>query len=100
RQLMNAAPFFRFDYSYTGESVNSLAGFESISFGIRSNTLQAYDEGNLQVGLESDRWTATFSVDNIWDERAEQFINNRWGSPRISINQPRTIGLTFKYGFH
>jgi len=100
QQLLNAAPFFRFDYSYIGEAVNSLAGFESITFGIRSNVLDAYDEANLQIGLESDRWTATFSVENIWDERAEQFINNRWGSPRISINQPRTIGLTFRYGFH
>jgi hypothetical protein len=99
QQLWNASPFFRFDYSYIGESVNSLSGFESVTFGNRSNKLDAYDEGNLQMGLESSKWTFTFAVDNIWDERAEQFLNNRWGSPRISINHPRTYGLTFRYSF-
>jgi outer membrane receptor protein involved in Fe transport len=99
QQVMNASPFFRFDYSYTGESFNSLAGFESITLGTHSNQLDAYNETNIQFGLESAKWTTTFSIENVTDERAEQFINNRWGSPRISINRPRTFGLTFKYSF-
>jgi outer membrane receptor protein involved in Fe transport len=99
QQFVGASPFLRFDYSYTGESVNSLAGFESITLVQGSNTLDSYDIGNFQAGLESDKWTLTFSVDNVWDERATQFINNRWGSPRISINRPRTFGLTFRYNF-
>jgi len=99
-QIWDASPFFRFDYSYVGESVNSLEGFESVvNLGDRSNTLPSYDEGNMQLGLESNKWTFTFSVDNVWDERAEQFLNNRWGSPRISISRPRTYGLTFRYNF-
>ena len=99
RQFLDASPFIRFDYWYTGESVNSLAGFESITFGNRSNTLDPYDIADFSTGLESDKWSLTLSVENVWDERADQFINNRWGSPRISINQPRTFGLTFKYSF-
>jgi outer membrane receptor protein involved in Fe transport len=98
-RLLNAAPFLRFDYAYTGNSVNSLAGFESVTFGARSNQLDSYETGDFQFGLEAERWTAALFLDNAWDERAEQFINNRWGAPRISINQPRTLGLTFKYSF-
>jgi outer membrane receptor protein involved in Fe transport len=98
-QLAGASPFFRFDYAYIGDSVNSLSGFESVTFASRSNVLDAYDTADLQVGLEADRWSATLAVENIWDERADQFINNRFGAPRVTINQPRTIALTFRYDF-
>ena len=32
KRLLEAQPFARFDYSYTGASVNSLAGIESVVF--------------------------------------------------------------------
>jgi outer membrane receptor protein involved in Fe transport len=38
-------------------------------------------------------------VDNIWDERATTFLSNRWAVPRLSINRPRTYGLSFRYEF-
>jgi iron complex outermembrane recepter protein len=53
----------------------------------------------LQYGVQADRWTATLALDNVWDERAKQFINNRWGTPRITINRPLTLAFTFKYNF-
>ena len=99
QRMLGGTPFLRFNYSYIGKLVNSLAGFESISFGSRSNKIDAYDTGDLQFGVEADRWTATLALDNVWDERADQFINNRWGTPRISINHPRTLAFTFKYNF-
>lgn len=99
RTLLGASPFIRVDYAYVGESVNSLSGFESVTFGTRSNRIDSYDTTDLQLGLQADRWSATLSLENAWDERAEQFINNRWGTPRISLNQPRTLALTFRYDF-
>jgi hypothetical protein len=31
---------------------------------------------------------------------AEEFFNNRWGTPqRVSVNKPRTIGLTLRWKF-
>ena len=35
----------------------------------------------------------------MWDERAVTFRSNRWAEPRLSIVQPRTIGLQFRYEF-
>jgi hypothetical protein len=38
-------------------------------------------------------------VDNVWDERANLFLSNRWAVQRQSINRPRTFGLQFRYHF-
>ena len=98
-RLLEAQPFARFDYSYTGSSVNSLAGIESVVSGNPVETQQAYDIGNLRFGLESDRWTGSIFVNNLWDERADLFISNRWAVQRQAINRPRTIGIQFRYDF-
>ena len=57
---------------------------------------QAY---RLRVGLEGDRWSGSLFVRNVWDERAVTFRSNRWAVPRLSIIQPRTYGLQFRYEF-
>jgi len=98
-RLLDAQPFARFDYSYTGSSVNSLAGIESVVSGNPVETQQAYDIGNLRFGLESDRWTGSIFVNNLWDERADLFISNRWKVPRQAVNRPRTVGISFHYNF-
>ena len=92
-------PFVRFDYSYVGTAVNSLSGFEAAVFPQQSNELEDYQIGDLKFGLESDQWSVTAFVDNVWDERAQQFVNNRWIKPRLSINRPRTYGLQLRYRF-
>ena len=52
------------------------------------------------MGLDAEQWSSTLYVTNITDEVAEQFYNNRWGSrQRLSINKPRTIGLTLRWKF-
>lgn len=98
-RLMQAQPFARFDYSYTGSSVNSLAGIESVVSGNPVETQEAYDIGNFRFGLESDRWTGSIFVNNLWDERADLFISNRWKVPRQAVNRPRTVGVSFHYNF-
>lgn len=98
--LMEAEPYIRLDWAYVGDSVNSLNGTESIVFTQGATDQPSYDIGNLRMGLEADRWSGTLYVSNITDEVAKQFYSNRWGSKqRISINKPRTIGMTLRWRF-
>jgi len=108
---LDAQPYARFDYSYVGESVNSLEGIESVVSGAAPQIQDAYQTGDLRFGLESDRWSASIFVNNIWNEYATLFIDNRWGSlpgpefgawnggQRLSVLQPLTFGLTLRYDF-
>jgi outer membrane receptor protein involved in Fe transport len=97
--LLEARPFARFDYTYTGDSVNSLAGIESVVSGNPVERQDAYDIGSLRFGLEAERWTGSIFVDNLWDERAELFLSNRWKVQRQAVNRPRTVGIQFRYSF-
>jgi iron complex outermembrane receptor protein len=106
---LDAQPFARFDYSYVGESLNSLEGIESVVSGNPPEVQEDYQTGDLRVGLESERWSASVFVDNVWNEYAELYINNRWGNAtaignwaggqRVSVLRPRTIGLQLRFDF-
>ena len=98
-KLFDAQPFARLDLAYVGESVNNLEGLESV---VGPNAVQvqdAYQTGDLRLGLDGEKWSAALYVDNVWDERADLFLSNRWAVQRQSINRPRTIGLQFRYEF-
>ena len=96
-RLLNAQPFARVDLAYVGESVNNLEDLESVVDSSGVQLQKAYDTGDFRVGLEGEHWSATFFVDNFWDERANLFLSNRWAEARQSINRPRTYGLQFRY---
>ncbi len=99
-QWLGADPYVRLDWSYVGESVNSLNGTESIVFTRGPTTQPSYNIGNFRMGLSAEKWDATVFVQNLTDEVAEQFYNNRWGSvQRVSTNRPRTIGATIRWKF-
>ena len=55
--------------------------------------------GDIRFGLEGEHWSGSFFVQNMSDERAVTFRSNRWAEPRLSILQPRTLGLQFRYEF-
>jgi outer membrane receptor protein involved in Fe transport len=97
--LLNAKPYVRFDYSYVGSSFNSLAGIESVVSGNPVQEQASYTIGNLRLGLEGDHWTGSLYADNLWDERADLFLNNRWKTQRESVNRPRTLGVQVRYKF-
>jgi len=100
RTLLEAEPFVLLEWSWVGDSVNSLDGTESIVFTQGATDQPAYDIGNLRMGLDAPQWSATLYVTNITDELAEEFFNNRWGTPqRVSVNKPRTIGLNLRWKF-
>ncbi len=100
QQLLNAEPFVLLEWAYVGDSVNSLDGTESIIFTQGATDQPSYDIGNLRMGLDAQEWSATLYVSNITDEMAQEFFNNRWGSPqRVSVNKPRTVGLNLRWKF-
>jgi iron complex outermembrane recepter protein len=97
--MLNAKPYVRFDYSYVGDSLNSLAGIESVVSGNPVQEQEAYSIGNLRFGLDGESWSASIYADNLWDERGTLFINNRWKTQRESITRPRTVGVQVRYNF-
>ena len=54
---------------------------------------------DLRFGLKASTGAASIFVENVWDERADLFMNNRWAKQRRSVNRPRTIGVQFRYDF-
>ncbi len=100
QSLLDAEPFVLLEWAYVGDSVNSLSGTESLIFTQSTTDQPAYDLGNLRAGLDAQQWSATVYVTNITDAVAEEFFNNRWGVPqRVTVNRPRTIGLTLRWKF-
>ena len=98
--LLDAEPFVLLEWAYVGDSVNSLDGTESVVFTQGATDQPSYDLGNLRMGLDAEQWSATLYVTNITDEVAEEFFNNRWGTPqRVTVNKPRTIGLNLRWKF-
>jgi outer membrane receptor protein involved in Fe transport len=100
-QLFGGTPYLRTDYQWQDDSVNSLAGIQSISQEIEQDARKQDSYGilNLRVGLEADMWSAVIFLNNATDESADQFFNDRWGQTRRSSNRPRTLGVTFRRYF-
>ena len=98
-EIWGAQPFVRLDHTYNGEATSSLEGIQSIVFVNPVRTLDPYNITDIRFGLEADGWSASLFVDNVSDERAEQFFNDRWAQTRQSINRPLTVGVTYRKYF-
>ena len=99
RTIFGGEPYIMLRYTYTGESVNSLAGIESSSFSspvVQQGSWRTFD---IQAGVETDVWSASLYVDNVTDENGELFFNNRFAQQRLTVNQPRSFGFWFRYKF-
>ena len=97
-ELFSATPYILANYVYWGKSINSL-GIESSSFSFPVREQPDWQTLDLSVGLDSETWSASFYIDNVFNEYAQQFFNNRWAQQRLSINQPRTFGIDFRKYF-
>ena len=96
---LGGTPWFFARYQYTGESINSLAGIESSEFDAPITNQDSWQRLDLSFGIEGDNWLASVFIDNVTDENAELFFNNRWNQQRLSVNRPRTIGISFRYSY-
>ena len=83
------------DVSYAdGAPVNTVR--EETGTGLNFNVLDSYTLVNAQIGLESERWRATFFVDNLTDEFVEL-----GGTPAggLARDLPRTYGVRLRASF-
>ena len=99
-ELYGATPYVRWDYSHVGDSLNKLEGLEVTANQNPPRLQGAYDISNLKFGLEAESWSATLFIDNVANEQADLFFNNRYGKERLSTNRPRTVGVTFRKHFN
>ena len=59
----------------------------------------SYDVVNASFGLERSNWTAEVYVQNLTDERGDVWINDVNWDQRVTINQPRTLGVRWQQRF-
>ena len=95
--MLGGEPYIMGRFTHTGESVNSLAGIESSPFLSPVVNQDAWQTFDLQFGIEAQNWTVSLFVDNLTDEKAQLFFNNRFAQQRLSVNQPRTVGINFRF---
>ncbi|MGH8193164.1 MAG: TonB-dependent receptor [Woeseiaceae bacterium] len=98
-ELLNGQPYVRIDHTYNGEATSSLEGIQSIIFVNPVRILDPYHLTDVRFGIDADGWSAALYVENLFDERAEQFFNDRWAQTRLSINRPLTFGVNFRKYF-
>ena len=99
QEFLGGEPYFRVDHTYNGEATSSVAGLQSIVFVNPVRTLDPYNITDLRVGVDAEGWSAAVFVENVFDERAEQFFNDRWAQTRLSTNRPLTVGVTYRKYF-
>ena len=80
-------PFVRLEAAYTGSIVEI----------DQSRELPSYTTMNLRAGVRSDRWDATFYVDNVTDENAELGFSTL--TQDVYTNQPQKIGLSLRFRY-
>ena len=97
--LWNATPFILGSWTHNGDSLNSLGGVQ-VSIGQAAvRVTPGYDIVNLRFGLESDGWSAAIFVDNVFNEYARMFYNERYTQTRATVMAPRTIGINLRKNF-
>ncbi len=94
--------FVRFQFSYTGDSLNSV---EPAGEPFAQLTQPSYIIGDMRAGIGNERWTAEVYVNNLWDERAVMYhptyrAHRFYGRDRITTNRPRNFGLRIKRYFN
>ena len=97
--MFGAEPYIRFDYSHVGESINAIQSLEAVVNAVPPTIQEPYNVGDFRMGLDAETWSASFYVDNVWDERGDTFVNNRWAERRFGINPPRSFGVTVRKRF-
>ena len=97
--LWNAQPYLIGTWTYNGNTVNSLAGFQSSVSQAAARVTPSYNILNLRFGLDAAGWSAALFVDNLFDEYATVFFSERYTQTRATVLPPRTIGINFRKNF-
>ncbi|WNC67724.1 TonB-dependent receptor [Thalassotalea nanhaiensis] len=92
--------FIQATYSYVGERQSDI--FKHSGGDLETDQreeLASYSIANISAGIEADSWTATIYVNNLTDERAELSKGTASWDSTITVNRPRTIGVSLSYLF-
>lgn len=84
--------FWQFSARYASDTFSSLVASER-------REQDSYAVANASVGFSKDAWTLTFYGENLFDERAQLFINTQDDIERVTTNRPRTFGIKLNYRF-
>lgn len=58
---------------------------------------KAYSIANLAFGVSNEEWKAELYIDNLFDKRAQLYIDEQQFTPKVITNRPRTVGVRFSY---
>jgi len=89
--------FVQAAYMYTGDSYNTL--FDGGTISTQRRTQKSYKVLNTSVGMERENWSAQVYVNNLTDQRGAVWINAVTWDQRVTINQPRSLGVSFTRSF-
>jgi outer membrane receptor protein involved in Fe transport len=89
--------FVQAAYMYTGKSYNNL--FDGGTISTQRRTQPSYKVLNTSFGIERETWTAQLYVQNLTDERGTVWQNAVTWDERVTINQPRSVGVSFTQRF-
>ncbi|HET6630030.1 MAG TPA: TonB-dependent receptor [Woeseiaceae bacterium] len=105
-EMIDGELWFRYDTSYQSETINSLANVVQRD---PTGVVPSWTTSNFQVGLDLESgWQVSLMVRNVWDERNVNTLftplyGEFFGDPRfnrvVSLQKPRTIGLTLRKTF-
>jgi len=54
----------------------------------------SYELANAKIGVETGDLDISLFVNNLFDKRAELFVDTTLGDQRINVNRPRTFGIS------
>jgi outer membrane receptor protein involved in Fe transport len=97
--LWNAQPYLLGSWTYNGDSLNSLAGFQSSVNQAGPRVTPSYNIMNIRFGLDAAGWSASLFVDNLFNEYAPLFFSERYTQTRATVLPPRTFGINFRKNF-
>lgn len=93
RQLLGGNPYVRLQYSYYGDSLNSV---ECNTADCDPAEVQpSYQIADFKVGLDAEDWEVSLFVDNLNDERARLAVVDFVPGGIVRVNRPREYGIGF-----
>ena len=82
---------------------HSLATTDRLTKDLQGNTiaydLEGYTTYDAALGVSADAWQLQLYGQNLGDERAQLYANARQWYKAVTVNRPRTLGLSFSYKF-
>jgi iron complex outermembrane receptor protein len=91
--LLNLPSALQLNYAYTDEMWNDI-------FADGREKMDAYGLLSASLRVDGEGWHASLFANNLTDEVAELFINTVDIRRLVTVNQPRTIGISFGMNFN